>query len=240
MNAHTRLEEMIAAYALDALAEEEAGEAGRELLDHLASCEQCQRLYRDLRETAADLALAAEPEPVGAALREEVLGVARETPRRPAASRGVGRVARAMLVASVAGVMALGGVSAYLAAQLGDARAERKQAQRVLAFINQPSTTVTTMQGSDGAGRMTLAVQPDGQALLIGSDLRLPRDRVFEIWLVRGPKVVPAGIFVTEDGSAVVDLRIDPERDLGVAITIERARVEQPTSEPVFQGAISA
>lgn len=240
MNAHARFEELIAAYALDAMPDDEAHDAGRELLDHLSSCARCQSLYRELRETAADLALAVEPEPLSPEFRARVLGVTRDEPKEIASPRRVGPLARGMLVASLAGVMALGGVSAYLAAQLSDARAEREQAQQVLAFINDPTTAVTTMQGSNGAGRMTLAVQDDGRALLIGSDLRLPPDRIFEIWLVRGPTVVPAGVFVAEDGTAVVELQVDPERDLGVAITIERERVEQPTSEPVFQGAISA
>lgn len=238
MSEHARIEELIAAYAIDALPEDEARETGRELLDHLASCAACQGLYGQLRETSADLALAAEPEPVPASLRARVMDVTREAPAqiaRPAPS-----LVRRALAAAVAAVLALGGVSAFLGAQLNEARGERERARQVLAFINEPSTTVTTMRAARGAGRMTLAVQGDGRALLIGSDLELPPERVFEIWLVRGAKVVPAGVFVDDGGTAVVELRVDPDRDLGVAITIERERVEQPTSEPVFQGALSA
>ena len=240
MSGHPRVEELLAGYALDALSPDEEHEVGREILDHLASCATCQSLYRELRETADDLALAADPEPLSAGLRARVLEVTQDASHPADVPRRFDRFARAVLVASLAAVMSLGGVSVYLAARLGDARAEREQAQQVLAFINDPSTSITTMQGSDGAGRMILALREDGRALLIGSDLRLPDDRIFEVWLVRGGGVVPAGVFTARNGAAVVELVVDLERDSGVAITIERARVKQPTGEPVFQVPITA
>lgn len=238
MTRHRAIEEMIAAYALDALSADEMHDAGRELLDHLAWCAECQRVYRDLRETSADLALAAEPAAVSSDFRARVLSVTQQE-RKPSL-RGTTRAAQRVLVASLAAVMALGGLSVYLTTQLNEARSDRAQARQVLAFINQPSTRVTTLQGSGGAGRMTLAVHSDGRALLLGSELRLPPDRLFEIWLVRGAKVVPAGVFVDDAGSAVVEMTVDPARDLGIAITIEAERVQQPTGTPVFQGSIPA
>jgi predicted anti-sigma-YlaC factor YlaD len=63
MTGHERMEELIAAYGLDALDADERRRAQAELIGHIASCEPCRALFRDTSGVAADLALAIAPVP---------------------------------------------------------------------------------------------------------------------------------------------------------------------------------
>ncbi|MGH9023764.1 MAG: anti-sigma factor domain-containing protein [Acidimicrobiia bacterium] len=249
MTGHARIEELIAAYALDAVEEGEALATSRDLLDHLVGCSGCRALFQDLRATAGDLALAAPPSPVSPALHQAVMEAIRPPVESPVAARQ-GRWTRltgtpsgrphALVAAATCIVLGLGGLSASLAGRLSQARDGAARGEEALAFVNEPGARLITMTGQADVGRVTLASQPDGRVLLLGSALRLPDERVFEVWLTRGDELVPAATFVPQGGQAVVALRIDPARDTGVAITVERRRVERPSSPPVLQAALPA
>lgn len=240
MTDHVRTEELIAAYTLDALEPGETLEVSRDLLEHLAWCWKCPRLFGDLRETAGELALAAPAGAITPALHDRVMNAVRAE-NRPSATLGrQSRLVRALLVASVGVAFGLGGLSAFLSNQLGETRSERRQGDRVFALVNHPSTRIVSMNSPTEVGRMALVTRPDGRAVLIGSNLRLPPGRVFEIWRRQGSRLAPVDTFVPVDGRALVELQVDPERDAGLAVTIERQRVERPTTGLVFQGSLAA
>lgn len=240
MSDHTRAEELIAAYALDALEPGEGLEASRDLLHHLSWCESCPRLFGDLRETAGDLALAAPVGAITSAMHDRVMNAVRAENRPAVTPARHSRLVRGLLVASVGVALGLGGLSASLSSQLAETRSERHQGDRVLAFVNHPSTRIASMSGPTDVGRMILASRPDGRAVLIGSDLRLAPGRLFEIWRRQGAELVPVDTFVPVDGRALVELRADSEGDAGLAVTIEHRRVERPTTGFVFQGSLPA
>lgn len=250
MSGHARIEELIAAYVLDSLEGPEALETSRDLLDHLSSCPSCAQLFRDLRETASEFALATPTSPVTPAFHDRVMVVVRaenlavtvsdRQRRRFGWSNRDSPLLRGLLAASVTVFIGLGGLSAHLSSRLSDTQVDGRQGEQALAFVNDPSTRLIRMAGSREVGRMSLAAHPDGRAVLIGSDLRLPQDRLFEIWSLRGSESIPVGTFAPVDGHALVDLRLDPDRDVGLAVTIERQRVERPTTKPVFEGSLRA
>ena len=239
MTDHGGIEERIAAYALDA-SDPEDRETHRELLDHLAGCASCQSLYRDMREAAGDLALAASPREVSEALEERVMGAVRGEPRvirEPL--RRQGRAQRALAAAAVAVVAVLGVMNVQMASRLGDARSDVRDARVALEVLSDPRAERARLSGT-GDGTVTLAVSPDGNAVLVGDGLTVPEGRVLEIWLLRGEKLVPSETFTAPDGRALVAFRMDPARDRGVALTIEETRVLKPTGDPVFVGTLRA
>lgn len=238
MTDHSRMEELLAGYALDALGEPEALAVGRELLDHLSSCPTCPALFRDLRETAADLALAVPGRPITPALHDRVVGAVRAESRPVPSPLPRGRLVQGLLAASVAVALGLAGLSVSLSKELGGSQDERRRDERALALVTDPATRVASMTGTGAGGRIALAARPDGRAVLIGTGLRLPAGRIFEIWRQRGSALVPVDTFAPTDGRAVVELPGNLQRGTSLAITVERQRVDQPTTEPVFQGSL--
>lgn len=70
---HDRLEELIAADALDGLERDEALELERELAAHGPDCEECRRLLVDYAEVAGRMATALEPVPLSAAEEDRLM-----------------------------------------------------------------------------------------------------------------------------------------------------------------------
>jgi anti-sigma-K factor RskA len=93
MSTHEHHEELLAAYALDALSpgERQAFES------HLAECVSCQAALVDLRNVTATLGLLAEPVPPPASLRDRTIARATSAPTVP--SRPVEREPQATSVA---------------------------------------------------------------------------------------------------------------------------------------------
>src|SRR3954469_12042932 len=105
MPEETDLHELVAAYALNALDEEDRAA----FEEHLAGCEQCTVALADLRDTAAALAFVPETVAPPAALRSRILETARAerpnvVPLHRAARRtwGLGAVAAVAVAAAVA------------------------------------------------------------------------------------------------------------------------------------------
>src|SRR5258708_4608561 len=100
---HEAIRQAIAAQALDALDDVERASVEHELLQHIAGCDECLTLFRDLREIAGDLALASGSREVSEELESRVLAAVREIP-----SQSDDRVSpRRRLVVRVAAVAAI-------------------------------------------------------------------------------------------------------------------------------------
>jgi hypothetical protein len=109
----------------------------------------------------------------------------------------------------------------------------RDQTQAI-AVLSQPHVKRVPVLGTNG--RLVLIYAPNGNALLIASEVRrAPAGKTYEAWVIVGKKPVPAGLFTGGGTSVVVPLgRIVPKGAI-VAVTLERAGgVDMPTRKPLF------
>lgn len=239
--AHEHPDDLIAAYALDALPDDERAKVDA----HLATCAECRQKVRELTEVAEVLALAAPEEPRASSdLRSRILQRAAITPQHPGEDAvrdpGAGHwplprqrvsqlagwlVAAAFLVLT----LILGVWNLSLQAQLHEL-----QSRPVLQAALQP--------GPDAPGATgTVAVTSDGHTLLTVSNLAPPGPgMVYEAWIIdaQGPK--PAGTFVTTpDGRATLVLAVPASAGVTIAITAEPAPGRpQPSGQVLLKGTV--
>jgi anti-sigma-K factor RskA len=247
---HAAVDELGAAYALDALEPDEA----RAVRDHLATCTEPHAELRGLIGADRVLAVSLEPVEPSPALRERVMAsIERTTQERAAAVRRPvaaeppqrggwldwlsPRVARPLAIAAVVALVAVGAWGATLQSQL----AERDRALRAVADAIADGQTAFRVEGS--AGRGYVVDTPGSGAALVVADLAsLPADRIYELWLldVAGSPVA-VGTFRPADGElAVVQLERDLAGFTTFAVTVEASRVDAPTSAPVMVGPLGS
>jgi anti-sigma-K factor RskA len=198
------IHDQAAAYALDALDPEDRWTYER----HLDTCDRCRQEVAALRDTAGELAYAAEgPEPPPE-LRERILSAAREEPR-PAAVVPMRR--RWLLPATAAAAVA----AACAAIGLGLwASSLRDGPPRVVALDGVPGQVVVS----------------DDDAVLVVCLDEAPADRTYEAWVIEDDRPRPAGLFA--GGCRTVPLEEPVGSGDVVAITLEPAGGSpQPTGE---------
>ncbi|MCR3754571.1 anti-sigma factor [Lentzea californiensis] len=222
------------AHALGALLDAERAEFEA----HLGRCRGCADELAELRETAARLGDAVEhvhPH----ALRSQVLGAVRHVRQVPPASENVTVSSRrqgfqraaALISAACVAAAAVAGVHGALtsSAIVPPAASPHTHVGDLLAA---PDLRLVTAGGS--AGTVAVSRSRD-EMLFLADDLRaLPRDRVYQLWLVddRGPRsagtVRPAG--------DVTSLLVSGMQGAGEAVlTVEPAGGSpSPTGAPVL------
>jgi anti-sigma-K factor RskA len=203
--AQTEIHDLAAAYALDALDAEDRWTYER----HLDDCGRCREEVAALRDTASELAYAAEgPEPP-AELRDRILAAARQEPQRanvvPLRPRWL---LPATAVAAVAAACAAVGLGLW-ANSLRDT-----QPQRVVA-----------VQGAPG----NLIVSGDDATLVVCLD-EAPAAQTYEAWVIKAERPRPAGLF--PGGCSSIPLDEPVERGDVVAVTLEpEGGSDQPTTD---------
>lgn len=229
---HLELHELAAAYALNALDEDERARFER----HLTDCAACTAEVASFRDTAAALAYAealAEPPPE---LRTRLLDAARAD--RPAESNVIRfpRVRRPALaaVAAVAAVaaLALGVWNLSLAGSLDDERELRAATEDALALVADPSAERISLQGADGS----LIVADDGTAALVVCRLPdPPSGMTYEAWVIEDETPARAGEFAGE-GACSAHRLTEPVPPGGVvAVTVEpEGGLDSPSTDPVL------
>jgi len=220
--------ELTAAYALDALDEDER----RAFEEHLPGCARCREEVADLSQTAALLAHGAPAAVPPPALRDRILAEARRDggatatvipfPRR---SRVVLGVAGAVTAAAAAIAIAFGVHSASLSEDLDET-------QRAVAVLGDPNARAIPLRGADGR----LVVDSEGSAALVVQGLRAaPKGKTYELWVIRDGAPRRAGVFEGDDERDVVLLDERVGEDATVAATLERdGGVDAPTSRILF------
>ncbi|MBA2558497.1 MAG: anti-sigma factor [Propionibacteriales bacterium] len=241
-------------YAVGDLSADEA----QEFETHLPTCPDCRKEVADMRDIALQLseAVATDPPP---GLRSLVLAQIASTPqyapsrqpehissvpsdasgstgsnvvplqRRSRGSWAAGLLAAAAVVAAIA----MGGLAIQNRNDARDATAQAEQLTQLLA-----ARDVQTVSGDfANSGVATVVVSArQGRALLVAADLpALPSGKTYEAWAVKDT-MVPAGTFVPDGSTAVVDLAGAAVDATGVAVTIEpEGGSQQPTADPVFR-----
>jgi hypothetical protein len=247
-------EELLGAYALDAVDEDER----RRVEQHLSECPNCLVEVHEHREVAALLSgeFVQPPEQVWGRILAEittatpahelapVIPIERE--RQSVSFRSVvwgAGVAAAMLVALSAALLTQSGRISDLNSQL---TAQEQQIETLAATLQTeplqlaataaltaPGAEVINLTADDASGEMRIVVLPDGTGYVFQSTLEpLPADSTYQLWAVVDDKVISAGVLGSRPD--VVPFHIDPEGLQGLVITQEVAGgVSQSEADPV-------
>lgn len=249
----TDTHELVGAYALDALPDEER----RFFERHLASCAACRAEVDELQATASRLGDAAAEAPP-AALRERVLAAAPVTPQEPAqeaapaaplvpvgapataptppapVERRVDRLRR--LLPAVAAVIVLGAAGLVaLATQTPSDPAEGRLAQLITA----PDAELLDLAAPAGTTARFVWSAQRGEGLLVTEGLAAaPDGHAYALWVIDEDAPALVGMFRPDErGHAAHTVTEGLAGAVAVAVTVEPAEgVDAPTTEPLIVG----
>jgi anti-sigma-K factor RskA len=219
--------DLLAAYALDALDDDERERFERHLLD----CAECTEQLALLREPVAALAYAAEGPVPRKELRDRIIEGARAEPRAAVIKlpRRNWALGAAAAVAAAAACLAVGlGIWAHsLSNSLDRERSARSVVDRLLA----QNATTKPLIGANGS----LIVARNGQAALLVCGLAdAPSAKTYEAWVITGNSPEPAGLFRGGRGCRPVSLTQRVPESATVAVTLERARGATSPTLPIL------
>ena len=232
----TEADDLLAAYALDALAEAEA----RRVEEHLRSCAEHRAAAAELRQTGSMLSLTVEEGEPSPELRRRIIEAVkasqarssapeRETPRAPVLALprrfpswlpGPARLA-------VAATLAIGlGISALIGYQVGQLTG------RPVAYTFQGDPSA-----APGAEARLVYFKDRKEAVLAASGLpKLASGQVYEMWLIKNGVPVDKGISASATGDLGAKLSGDLSQFQQFAITIEPGEQQLPTTKPILIG----
>jgi len=246
---HDHVEDLLGAYALDAVDPDEAAIVEA----HLTECPRCRAEVADHRAVAALLTSGTTEAPppglwdrIAADLgdpadRDEApsapvldLGRARERRRGRVGLLVGGAVAAALLV-----VAAVGAVLVDQRRQLDDLRGQVAAGDgAVAALVADPESEVVDLAGPSGASARAV-VGADGDAVLLGAGLpALAEGSTYQLWEVAdGGEAVSLGLLGPDPDTTGFRLEGPPGT---LAVTAEPAGGSpQPTVDPLVTGAIT-
>lgn len=232
---HAEIEELLGAYALDALPADEVEAV--EL--HLKECPRCLAEVRDHREVAALLAHTGADAPSGVwdriagTLEAEppALDMARVLPlvgHAPARrDRGVGWVRRIGVAAVAASVLVAGALGVEVVRQ--DRRIDDIRAALATSGINgaaaqavfAPGAQKVTLQSDDGRVEVAAVLLPSGEGYLLQDNLpALTEAETYQLWALVGGTTVSVGVLGSDP--SVTAFRAPADTKL-LALTAEKA-----------------
>jgi anti-sigma-K factor RskA len=233
---HDQVQELLGAYALDAVEELER----RDIEAHLATCPRCRAEVSEHLETAAMLAAVGERAPDGvwdeiserlderpSVIDLEAARTDRPRPRQP--------LRWVVAAAAVAAAVALGVAVTEQQQRIEQLAAEADEAglaRAAAAAAVRDDARLLTLASETGDVRAEAVILPDGRGYLVEDSLRpLPTGRTYQLWALGGPDPISAGVLGRDPG--VVAFTVDPSAT-GLAITPERAGgVVAPEHPPV-------
>jgi anti-sigma factor RsiW len=234
---HEEIQELLGAYALDAVDDAERAEID----DHLRECVRCRTEVAEHRETAAFLAHAGADAP--AALWDDIAAAIAPTdppdvvplaPRLGAPSRR-NRWPAAMALVGAAAAIVIGLLIVQVRDQ--DRRIDRIQAASdpFGSAMDAPGSRLAHLTAGDT--ELPVVLTSDGKAWLRASALPdLPDGRTYQLWGKSGDDLVSVAVLgrrpgvVSFDASGYAALAITEERSPGVVRT---------QNQPVASGALS-
>ena len=232
---HTRWEDELAAYLLDALGPDEARAVER----HLDGCPRCQERARWLQASVEVLPTSVEQLEPPPELRERLMRTVRAeaAPARPAAPSATPARARRgwldMLRAVPRPAMALGVALVALAAVGGYAIGTGSD--------EATNTSTVSAQVDPALSGATATLERDGDSGVLRVE-GLPQrpGRIYEVWLAQGEEVRPAGLFQVDRagrGAAAIPQGLNGADRVMVSVEPPRGSA-QPTTEPIVIASI--
>lgn len=234
---HSEVRELLGAYALDAVDDDEA----RAVEDHLDACQPCRAEVREHREVAAMMASGWSAAPEG--VWDRIAGSLEEAPPAMVVPLGAARAARAerdegrrrsvgpvraavaVGVAASVALVAFLGVKVvdtgrqvdHLAAQLADGDVGRAAA----AAARRPDARLVSMKSTDGRRSADAVLLSDGSGYLVKTDLPpLNPQRTYQLWAVVGSAKISVGVLGPTPGPVAFHA---PPDAAALAITEEQA-----------------
>ena len=243
---HDEIEELLGAYALDAVDPEEA----RAVEDHLPGCPRCSSEVAAHREAAAFLAHAGAPAPEGLWQRisdtlevaPPELDLARVTSLRPR-PRGVSARLIGPVTAAAAVLSLVLGVQVVRQEQrldrMNEAFRQRAALERVAeSALADPTARRVQLKSSDGHTYAEAVLQHDGDGYMLHHNLpALPEHRTYQLWAMVGSKRVSLGVLGPKPD--VVAFKVDGRPD-GLAVSDEEAGGAATPTRPVARGSVPA
>jgi len=238
------IEELLAAYALEALEVEEK----LKVEAHLESCAVCQRAFNDYLAVSEGLMAALPPKEPPARIRAILLA---QTARNLSIPSWIERwqtwlpqvvafsALAAVLVLVIFNINLLRRTNQIL--ELQEEMAQQNQAyQTAFALLSYPDSQVAVID--DGVVYGTLVYDPDGQiaVLNIWGLETLPDGQDYQVWLIEPDQTrINGGVFKSSDQSEYVSFVIESptsfESFIGFGVTIEPAGGSPgPTGPRIF------
>ena len=233
---HRDIEELLGAFALDAVDAEEAAAIER----HLRDCPRCRAEVAAHRETAALLVEDHLKPP--AALWDKLATGLEEVPPpidltqftqrsaapRPSAPRWI---AIAAAIVALLGVGSFGFRQQQQVNEVEAAISGQEVAVEALAAFNDPTARVATLRSGDGSLQVRAALLRAGTGYVLADRLpNLDEDRTYQLWAMIDGRPVSAGVL----GPDPHVVRFEASRDAdALAISIERASGAQTPSRPI-------
>lgn len=244
---HGDVQELLGAYALDAVDDDERHAVER----HLDLCPPCRAEVAEHREVASLMAVGFLPAPEGVwdriassleeappAMRlESVVSLEERRAERRRWTRGPAGIAAA--VAAIAAVAVMGVLSLRIidtgnrVNQLAEGLSSRDVARLADAAARRSDARTISMRSADGRLVEEAVLLPDGTGFLQQGNLpELPRDRTYQLWAVVGSNKISVGVLGSRVGptafradAKVSALAITDEVAGGVVATLQQPTV---------------
>jgi len=230
------IHDLVTGYVLDELSDGESAA----FRAHMEDCQKCRSEVESIRQVAIELWLEGAQQPPSY-LRASVLdAVARTHQEEPAPAR-VGpvipiRSRPRWLPTGIAAAIVLLALLGW--SMLGSGRV-------IDAVLTDPLSV--TIEATAGVGqydtaRVVFSETRNAAVLVVEGLEQLPSDRTYELWIVDGDQVLPAGLFNTgSEGSATILIEGEIRPGMVVAVTEEPAGgVDVVTGEILFSAPVDA
>ncbi len=250
---HDRIQELLGAYALNAVEGDEAAAVE----GHVAWCPECRDELTQHLEVASMLSATERFAPAelwDAILRQIPTDLPEDTAAPPdRADAAVVPLRRRWLrpMAAAAAIVVIAGTAVVQSVRLDavakDLAAEQALVAALRSEIDKPPLDLAVAQALSGSenkqlmlgsqvsgSNAVIVLMPDGTGYLAEHTLRpLPADRTYQLWAIIDGKIISAGILGPDPG--IVPFRIDPQGFSGFAITEEVVGgVESSQNDPVI------
>jgi len=235
---HDEAEELLGAYALDAL----TGDERQRIEEHFLSCEEHRDVATELRATASMLALTVEDRDPSPSLGRRIMEAVNAERSQPAAVPPLPLLPQNTMTRRRVGRRpSLWMRPAYLAVAAALVVALAAGALIGRLTVPNAATVAYTFQGdathAPGAQARLVYFKDQQAAVVAATGLpKLASGQVYEMWLIGNGVPVDEGIGSSTNGDLAARLTGDISRFQQFAITIEPGEQRLPTTMPILLG----